>query len=65
MISATPPLADRLLTDADLQKPELLFPLEVAFCADCGLPQITETVSPEILFADAYPYYSSFSPAGC
>ncbi|WP_246717536.1 class I SAM-dependent methyltransferase [Oricola nitratireducens] len=57
------PLADRLLTDADLQKPELLFPLEVAFCADCGLPQITETVSPEILFADAYPYYSSFSPA--
>ena len=25
--------------------------------------QITETVSPAILFAHSYPYYSSFSPA--
>ena len=57
------PLADRLLTEEDLRQPELLFPLRVAFCRDCGLPQITETVRPEILFADAYPYYSSFSPA--
>jgi SAM-dependent methyltransferase len=57
------PLVDRLLTDADLDKPELIFPLRVAFCRDCGLAQITETVSPKILFADAYPYYSSFSPA--
>lgn len=57
------PLADRLLTDADLDKPELTFPLRVAFCADCSLVQITETVNPRILFADAYPYFSSFSPA--
>jgi SAM-dependent methyltransferase len=57
------PLADRLLTDADLGKTELTFPLRVAFCKDCSLVQITETVSPEILFADAYPYFSSFSPA--
>lgn len=57
------PLADRLLTDADLERPELVFPLRVAFCEDCSLAQITETVSPKILFADAYPYYSSFSPA--
>ncbi|MDT3685406.1 MAG: class I SAM-dependent methyltransferase [Pseudorhodoplanes sp.] len=57
------PLADRLLTDADLERPELVFPLRVAFCQDCSLAQITETVSPQILFADAYPYYSSFSPA--
>ena len=57
------PLADRLLTNEDLSKPELTFPLKVAFCPDCGLVQITETVDPEVLFADHYPYYSSFSPA--
>ena len=37
--------------------------MNVVFCEDCALVQITETVSPEVLFADAYPYYSSFSPA--
>lgn len=57
------PLADRLLTDADLGKEELTFPLRVAFCKDCSLVQITETVKPEVLFGDAYPYFSSFSPA--
>jgi SAM-dependent methyltransferase len=57
------PLADRLLTRENLLESELTFPLIVAFCPDCSLVQILETVSPEILFADAYPYYSSFSPA--
>jgi len=57
------PLADRLLTDADLEKSELTFPLKTALCHDCSLVQITETVDPKILFADDYPYYSSFSPA--
>jgi SAM-dependent methyltransferase len=57
------PLADRLLTEADLGKRELTFPLQVAFCHECSLVQIIETVNPEILFADAYPYFSSFSPA--
>ncbi|QFT77354.1 class I SAM-dependent methyltransferase [Erythrobacter sp. THAF29] len=57
------PLADRLLTPEMLQEEELTFPLVVAFCEDCSLVQILETVSPNILFADAYPYYSSFSPA--
>lgn len=57
------PLADRLLTKEMLEEPELTFPLVAAFCPDCSLVQILETVSPEILFADSYPYYSSFSPA--
>lgn len=57
------PLADRLLTREMLNEAELTFPLIVAFCPDCSLVQILETVSPSILFADAYPYYSSFSPA--
>lgn len=57
------PLADRLLTREMLEEAELTFPLVLAFCPDCSLVQILETVAPEILFADAYPYYSSFSPA--
>ena len=59
----TMPLADRLLTDAQLREPEPVYPLQVAFCPDCTLMQILETVSPDVLFRDAYPYYSSFSDA--
>jgi hypothetical protein len=57
------PLADRLLTSEDLQQPEPTFPLQVAFCPNCSLVQISETVPPEVLFCENYPYYSSFSPA--
>ena len=57
------PLADRFLTDEQLKQPEPYFPLEVAFCPNCGLVQILETVPPEILFCEEYPYYSSFLPA--
>lgn len=55
------PLADRLIKPEQLSEKEYTFPLNVAFCPDCGLVQITETVNPEVLFADHYPYYSSFS----
>ena len=57
------PLADRLVDPARAAEPELRFPLNVVLCEDCSLIQITETVRPDILYADAYPYYSSFSPA--
>jgi SAM-dependent methyltransferase len=57
------PLADRLLTKETLSRPEPRYPLTVVFCPDCSLMQIAETVSPEELFCDNYPYYSSFSPA--
>ena len=57
------PLADALLSKADLKQPEKRFPLNVAFCEDCSLVQIRETVAPEILFDDDYPYFSSFLPA--
>jgi SAM-dependent methyltransferase len=59
----TTPLADRLPSSIDDGEEEPVFPLNVAFCGDCSLVQITETVNPRILFADAYPYYSSFSQA--
>jgi C-methyltransferase C-terminal domain/Putative zinc binding domain/Methyltransferase domain len=54
------PLANALLTQEQLSQSEELFPLELVFCPQCTLVQITETVSPEKLFRE-YLYYSSFS----
>jgi hypothetical protein len=57
------PLADALLRSDQLSVPEPTFPLELSFCPRCGLSQIGETVPPELLFCQDYPYYSSFSDA--
>jgi len=54
------PLANALLTEEQLTQPEARFPLDLAFCPDCSLVQITETVPPEQLFSH-YLYFSSFS----
>ena len=54
------PLANALLTDAELDAPEPTYPLELVLCLACALVQITETVPPEELFRD-YAYFSSFS----
>jgi SAM-dependent methyltransferase len=56
------PLADRFLTKEQLQLPEPKYPLQVAFCPKCSRVQILETVAPQELFCDHYPYYSSVSP---
>lgn len=56
------PLADRLLTREQLDGPELTAPLDLAFCPECSLVQITVSVSPDILFGEDYPYFSSVSP---
>jgi 2-polyprenyl-3-methyl-5-hydroxy-6-metoxy-1,4-benzoquinol methylase len=55
------PLADRLVTEEQLQEQDIIVPLTLAFCPDCGLVQIRETVSPEVLFGGDYPYFSSVS----
>ena len=55
------PLEDALLRAEDLHKPEGRYPLDVAFCGDCSLVQILDTVPPEVLFCQNYHYYSSFS----
>lgn len=54
------PLANALLTQDELARPEESFPLDLAFCPSCTLVQITETVPPEKLFRE-YLYFSSFS----
>jgi len=57
------PIADRLVTNDQLKDPDLTVPLDLAFCPNCSLVQITQTVFPEILFCQDYPYYSSTSQA--
>jgi hypothetical protein len=57
------PLADKLLTEEQLGQPELTFPLDLAFCPNCTLVQLTEAVPPEILYVEDYPYFSSVSNA--
>ncbi len=54
------PLANALLREDQLGDGENTWPLELAWCPDCSLAQITETVPPEILFRE-YSYFSSFS----
>lgn len=54
------PLANALLTAAQLNEREETYPLELVFCPHCTLAQITETVPPEKLFRE-YLYLSSFS----
>jgi SAM-dependent methyltransferase len=54
------PLANALIAESDLARPEPRYPLDLAVCPACALVQITETVPPEVLFRD-YLYFSSFS----
>ncbi len=57
------PIADRLVPPERLDEEDPVEELEVVLCGECGLAQLTRTVPPDVLFADGYPYYSSFSPA--
>jgi SAM-dependent methyltransferase len=56
------PLANAILNEEDLARPEPRYPLALAYCPQCWLVQITETVSPELLFRE-YTYFSSVSDA--
>lgn len=55
------PLADRLIGQEQLKEREPVVPLTLAFCPDSALVQILETVNPEVLFFEEYPYFSSVS----
>jgi SAM-dependent methyltransferase len=54
-------LADRLVPENKLSEPEITAPLDLVFCRDCTLVQISVSVDPEILFCQDYPYFSSVS----
>jgi SAM-dependent methyltransferase len=57
------PISNALLSKTELDEPEARFPLAVAFCCQCALLQVTETVPPDVLYQRDYPYFSSSSPA--
>ena len=56
------PLANSLKRYQDLGEPEDKYPLTLAFCGECSLVQIRETVDPKVMFSD-YLYFSSVSDA--
>jgi SAM-dependent methyltransferase len=55
------PLADGLVDRSRIAAPDPRYPLDVAFCGECSLVQVVETVSPDVLFDETYVYFSSFS----
>lgn len=57
------PLADRLVNAEQVDRDDLTAPLTLVFCPQCSLVQILETVKPQILFGEEYPYFSSVSPS--
>ena len=54
------PLANALVDPAGGRQDETRYPLTLAFCPNCTLIQILETIPPDELFRD-YVYFSSFS----
>ncbi|MEM8532506.1 MAG: class I SAM-dependent methyltransferase [Chloroflexota bacterium] len=54
------PIANGFLTENDFDQ-EYFFDLQVGFCPDCAMVQLTELVDPEKLFHDQYAYFSSMS----
>ena len=53
-------IGDVPLANGLLDRPERSYPLTLAFCPQCSLVQILETVDPSTLFG-RYTYFSSFS----
>jgi SAM-dependent methyltransferase len=56
------PLANAFLTEAQLAEPEARYPLDLVYCPGCSLAQITETISPEVLFKNYFYLSSSAAP---
>lgn len=58
------PPSDALLNEEHLHEPEILFPLKVMQCQDCGLTQLAYAVNPKLLYGDKYIYESSITETG-
>lgn len=57
----TSPIANKLVAPQELELEEEVFPLHVHTCLSCGLVQLPEISSRELLFPNDYSYYSSYS----
>lgn len=58
-LGATPP-CERFLTVAQLDEPEVTYPLHLRVCTNCWLAQLPPLITPEDTFTD-YAYFSSYS----
>ncbi len=58
------PLADRFLTEQQMNEPEVHYPLDVYLCDQCSLVQLGYVVPPEEMFNEDYPYESSTTRTG-
>lgn len=54
------PLANALLDEWAVARPEPTYPLDLRFCPACSLVQVDDVIAPEQLFRD-YVYFSSYS----
>ena len=59
-LGSAPP-SNAFLTAADLNAPELHFPLRLFTCPDCHLVQVDEVQRHDVLFSNDYVYFSSYS----
>ena len=59
-LGSSPP-SNAYLDKAALHNPEPWFPLRVLVCTQCWLAQTEDYVGREVLFADNYAYFSSYS----
>lgn len=57
------PPSNSFLTKAQLDEPEVTYPLKLFTCASCRLVQIPEYKMAREIFKEDYPYYSSESPS--
>jgi SAM-dependent methyltransferase len=55
------PIANEFLSEADLAREEVHYPLKVFVCEGCFLVQLPDVAGPERIFSPAYAYFSSFS----
>jgi len=55
------PLCDALLSDEQLNEPEITYPLRFIRCAECSLGQIDYVVPGEVVFPREYPYRSGIT----
>ena len=59
-LGSAPP-SNALLSQEQLLKPEIYYPLKVMVCENCWLVQTEDFATAEDLFQDDYPYFSSTS----
>jgi hypothetical protein len=55
------PLCQTQISPNQLNHGEAFYPLRVFVCDKCFLIQLDEYVSPDVIFGEDYPYYSSYS----